>query len=886
MKDKNIHSALAEYNSTYRGIKSTDPEPLQGKYPSGLTALYIAFRDSIILNTEPIPPWKQALPTRAQLHRNKFGRPSRHHSFTQEASMETCLFPILTSGYLDFITFASLCSTHALIPHLVKMIIKCYSYDFTWIADEDPHWKQQTTVPQSHSIAIMAALFHYRMHSPDVMRYLGGTYTGEYRDIDTIVECLTSHNIDPWLIAQYVRATTVGCPNHFVAETSRDNALLHWREGNHPSVAKYMVEVLNTMAKEHRNRFNMPLPCYIARYLPHSFLTPQHALTRPGKAMRLIFDAAKRYTPQSTPVNMMTSTHLGTELDCLYGDTFLTLLERIWDLRISYPNSDIVMHANDVKSCFKQMKLHPDVMPAFSIIVANFMYLQTALPFGTDFSPQNWEPVRRLIEILAEKLFLDTSLRDKHRQYLDRLQWEPSLGNTKATYVPAKACSQRRGVLDANGKPVPTPQRLFVDDSVYADIYEQHTKARVEQTVAAGIEAIFILLGVSELSKRQDPISFEKMVEMLVSYMNKILGQIIHTRRLDVGVPKDYITKTLKLLTPFHHSRKSFTVKEMERITGMLVFIASTAPWLKFLLSHVYTSVAAAMKVNTNHLKLTNKQFRQLLKEAKSSVPTRESTFAQSETARLIHACPTKHWINTTLREELHLLTAVLSSPEVKMRTPIAHLVRRDPSAIAWSDSSLTASGGYSDKMGFWWYYKWPESVHKQTLIYIRNNKDGQLVSINVLEYAALLINYAAAFHYYKNNPDPSDPYPSVLFYADNSASESWMEKACNSSLIGRALSRLQCAMMINNDVGLHTGHITTKDNVIADRLSRIDNETNISHEFTTISQEYPVLAGCKRFLPSAELISHILDAILQKKYLDPLTINKSILTNPGQIIS
>ena len=57
---------------------------------------------------------------------------------------------------------------------------------------------------------------------------------------------------------------------------------------------------------------------------------------------------------------------------CLYGDTFIHLLERIYDLRITYPLRDIVLHANDVKSCFKQLKLHPDIMPAFSIIIADF----------------------------------------------------------------------------------------------------------------------------------------------------------------------------------------------------------------------------------------------------------------------------------------------------------------------------------------------------------------------------------------------------------------------------------------------------------------------------------------------------------------------------------
>ena len=145
----------------------------------------------------------------------------------QEGCFETCIFPILVSGYLGYYEFARLCTDNKVITHLVKMIIKCHSYDFTWIAYEDPFWKQQTTVPQSHSRAMLAALFHYRMHAPDLMRFFGGTYTGEHKDINAITACLTSHHIDPWLITQYIRATTVGCPNYFVAETSRENALLH-----------------------------------------------------------------------------------------------------------------------------------------------------------------------------------------------------------------------------------------------------------------------------------------------------------------------------------------------------------------------------------------------------------------------------------------------------------------------------------------------------------------------------------------------------------------------------------------------------------------------------------------------------------------------------------
>ena len=153
----------------------------------------------------------------------------------------------------------------------------------------------------------------------------------------------------------------------------------------------------------------------------------------------------------------MTSTHLGNELDCLYGDVLLWLYKRIYDLRVAYPNKNIVTHANDVKSCFKQMKLHPDIIPAFSIMVADFLFIQSALPFGADFSAQNWEPVRRLVKILAEKLFGDKSFRAKHNNYLDRPQWNKALGNKEMKFVRAKSCSKRQGVLDANGEPVPTP---------------------------------------------------------------------------------------------------------------------------------------------------------------------------------------------------------------------------------------------------------------------------------------------------------------------------------------------------------------------------------------------------------------------------------------------
>ena len=95
----------------------------------------------------------------------------------------------------------------------------------------------------------------------------------------------------------------------------------------------------------------------MVRCLPQVFTTSQHMIIKLLANARLIFDATKRFPAYSTPINTMTFTPFGTEIDCLYGTD-------------------------------------PDIMTAFSIVVAHVLYLQPALSFKADFSPQNWEYVR------------------------------------------------------------------------------------------------------------------------------------------------------------------------------------------------------------------------------------------------------------------------------------------------------------------------------------------------------------------------------------------------------------------------------------------------------------------------------------------------------------
>ncbi len=174
-------------------------------------------------------------------------------------------------------------------------------------------------------------------------------------------------------------------------------------------------------------------------------------------------------------------------------------LTHIWNLRISFPCRDIAIHANNVKSCFRQLKHYPNVMGAFSFVIDTILFLQCGLTFGSNFSLANWEQIQQIAEQLATALFNDHSLQEKHEHHLDKLQWDNSLGNRKQRRFTLAAKDSRNTIVRlSDGLLRPTPHHLFVDNNIYGDIFDSY---HIQQAVAASIKAIYILLGESDLSK-------------------------------------------------------------------------------------------------------------------------------------------------------------------------------------------------------------------------------------------------------------------------------------------------------------------------------------------------------------------------------------------------
>jgi hypothetical protein len=141
------------------------------------------------------------------------------------------------------------------------------------------------------------------------------------------------------------------------------------------------------------------------------------------------------------------------------------------------------------------------------------------------------------------------------------------------------------GILDALGNPVPTPHGIYVDDDIYLDVADT---SRFEQAIDASIKAIFILLGESNTALRQDPISWDKLHELLVAPTNRILGLVLDLHSMTAGTPPEFISATIALLSStWGAHRCTFKVHAAEELTGKLNHIAFGAPWLKYLLGNI-----------------------------------------------------------------------------------------------------------------------------------------------------------------------------------------------------------------------------------------------------------------------------------------------------------
>ena len=142
---------------------------------------------------------------------------------------------------------------------------------------------------------------------------------------------------------------------------------------------------------------------------------------------------------------------------------------------------------------------------------------------------------------------------------------------------------------------------------------------------------------------------------------------------------------------------------------------------------------------------------------------------------------------------------------DILWETPISHVIPQLRTATDFRDSCLEGAGSYVTELGFWWHIDVPEEVKQPTLLFKSDNKDRMLISINVLKFVMVIINYCVSLHVITSTNFTDDPHPVLLGVTDNTLALSWTTGACRKSKIGRRLARFFCSLLINSPLGINS---------------------------------------------------------------------------------
>jgi hypothetical protein len=130
------------------------------------------------------------------------------------------------------------------------------------------------------------------------------------------------------------------------------------------------------------------------------------------------------------------------------------------------------------------------------------------------------------------------------------------------------------------------------------------------------------------------------------------------------------------------------------------------------------------------------------------------TSFAMKRVAKLTHHASYQYNINGTMHYEIKFFCNKLKPDSgIQWKMPIAHLIPQTPFATTIGDSLLESAGVFSITLEYWWHIHSPDKVVQRTLQFKTSNNNGILVSINVLEFVMVIINYCAALHVVRSSP-------------------------------------------------------------------------------------------------------------------------------------
>ena len=274
---------------------------------------------------------------------------SIRRSYMAEATLEHGLFFCVRDGWLDHDEMKTVSLLHKDFAEMVRQVPAMLNLDFSELREPRTDYMQQTSIDDRRVRLMTACLVHYGMDYGLVMRYLGGEYTAVWRDVGATLSKIKG-KVSTADYNHIQRILMLGVPADFNYYETAKNKTRFLNRGNSATLDKYKKQVEETINKEERNHHIIPFQKWTVRMSAWGHTVPQTFRYKDGKG-RLIWDGTSQELWDDVTMNMIS--RIDAEAEITFGETFSRFCKYLWNLRISYPDEEILLAFLDISACFR-----------------------------------------------------------------------------------------------------------------------------------------------------------------------------------------------------------------------------------------------------------------------------------------------------------------------------------------------------------------------------------------------------------------------------------------------------------------------------------------------------------------------------------------------------
>jgi hypothetical protein len=275
---------------------------------------------------------------------------------------------------------------------------------------------------------------------------------------------------------------------------------------------------------------------------------------------RVIFDSLTHTIPDGVVLNHETSRDFEATIN--FGKAKINLFINTYNWCITYPREIIHLALADITACFCFPQISAELMGAFECIVEKLNFISTSHVFGSNTFASSWEALRQAIQNVNSLFSEKRYGAKKHRKLLGTLKWQED-APVKHGLAQVFACEMNPCVM----KEEPCictllTANIYVDNILAAAAH----KKIMEKLLAAITKAIFVVCGQPDIAIHQCPLFLEKWNRLIVGPKQIILGLIVNTNKMTVGITDKYIQQIQDLLNLWDPNCRLFKVNDMQKL--------------------------------------------------------------------------------------------------------------------------------------------------------------------------------------------------------------------------------------------------------------------------------------------------------------------------------